>query len=85
MSSVQGTLDESLADRLAGADAAAGISLRGMQLGAAAFGSVASRTGAGALVWAVWAVRLSIRPLLRRSCVPEIDVEAGFELECMLG
>ena len=85
MSSVQGILDDSLADRLAGADAAVGISLWGMQLGAAAFVNIVSGTGAVALVWAVWAVRLSIRPLLRRSCVPEIDVEAGFELECMLG
>ena len=86
VSSFQGTIDENLAERrLIGVCAAVGVSLRGLQFGAAAAGSLASRTGAGALVWAVLAVRLSIRPLLRRSRVPEIDVCAGFELECMLG
>ena len=85
VSSFQGTIDENLAERLIGVGAAVGVSLRGLQFGAAAAGSLASRTGAGALVWAVLAVRLSIRPLLRRSRVPELDVCAGFELECMLG
>ena len=85
VSSFQGTIDENLAERLIGVGAAVGVSLRGLQFGAAAAGSLASRTGAGALVWAVLAVRLSIRPLLRRSRVPEIDVYSGFELECMLG
>ena len=53
MSSVQGTIDDSLADRLAGADVAVGVLSRGGQVEVAAVGNFASRTGAEALVWAV--------------------------------
>ena len=53
MSSVQGTIDDSLADRLTGTDVAVGVSLRGVQIEVAAVGNFASRTGAEALVWAV--------------------------------
>ena len=50
VSSFQGTIDENLAERLIGVGAAVGVSLRGLQFGAAAAGSLANRTGAGALV-----------------------------------